>query len=36
MGSWDSDFAEQVVYNRALTDAEIIALENYLSSKWGV
>ncbi len=36
MGSWDSDFAEQVVYNRALSDAEIIALEDYLSSKWGV
>jgi hypothetical protein len=36
MGAWDSDFAEQVVYNRALTDDEIIALEDYLSSKWGV
>jgi hypothetical protein len=36
MGAWDSDFAEQVAYNRALSDAEIIALEDYLSSKWGV
>jgi hypothetical protein len=36
MGAWDSDFAEQVVYNRALSDAEIIALEDYLSSKWEV
>jgi hypothetical protein len=36
MGAWDSDFAEQVVYNRALSDDEIIALEDYLSSKWGV
>jgi hypothetical protein len=36
MNAWDSDFAEQVVYNRALSDAEIIALEDYLSSKWGV
>jgi hypothetical protein len=36
MGAWDSDFAEQVVYNRALSDAEIIALEDYLSSKWAV
>jgi hypothetical protein len=36
MNAWDSDFAEQVVYNRALSDAEIIALEDYLSSKWAV
>jgi hypothetical protein len=36
MNAWDSDFAEQIAYNRALTDAEIIALEDYLSSKWGV
>jgi hypothetical protein len=36
MSAWDGDLAEQVAYNRALTDAEIIALEDYLSSKWGV
>ncbi len=36
MNAWDGDFAEQVVYTRALSDAEIIALEDYLSSKWGV
>ncbi len=36
MSAFDGDFAEQVVYNRALTDAEIIDLEDYLSSKWGV
>jgi hypothetical protein len=36
MGAWNGDLAEQVIYNRALSDAEIIALENYLSSKWGV
>jgi hypothetical protein len=36
MSAWDGDLAEQVVYNRALSDAEIIALEDYLSSKWGV
>jgi len=36
MSAFDGDFAEQVVYNRALTDAEITALEDYLSSKWGV
>ncbi len=36
MNAWDGDFAEQVAYNRALTDDEIIALEDYLSSKWGV
>jgi hypothetical protein len=36
MGAWDSDFAEQIAYNRALSDAEITALENYLSTKWGV
>ncbi len=36
MGAWNGDLAEQVAYNRALSDAEITALENYLSSKWGV
>ncbi len=36
MSAWDGDLAEQVAYNRALSDAEIIALEDYLSSKWGV
>jgi hypothetical protein len=36
MSAFDGDLAEQVIYNRALTDAEIVALENYLSSKWGV
>jgi hypothetical protein len=36
MSAWDGDLAEQIAYNRALTDAEIIALEDYLSSKWGV
>lgn len=33
---WDADWAEQLVYNTALSDAQIIALEDYLSSKWGV
>ena len=33
---WDADFGEMMVYNTALTDAQIIALEDYLSSKWGV
>ena len=36
MSAWDGDLAEQLAFNRALTDAEIIALEDYLSSKWGV
>jgi hypothetical protein len=36
MSAWDGDLAEQIAYNRALTDDEIIALEDYLSSKWGV
>jgi hypothetical protein len=36
MSAWDGDLAEQLAYNRALTDNEIIALEDYLSSKWGV
>ncbi len=36
MSAWDGDLAEQVIYNRALTDAEITALETYFSSKWGV
>jgi len=36
MSAWNGDLAEQLAYNRALTDAEIIALEDYLSSKWGV
>ena len=36
MSAWDGDLAEQIAYNRALTDAEIIALEDYLSSKWAV
>jgi hypothetical protein len=36
MSAFDGDLAEQIAYNRALSDAEIIALENYLSSKWGV
>lgn len=36
MSAWNGDLAEQVIYNRALTDDEIIALEDYLSSKWGV
>lgn len=36
MGAWNGDLAEQLAYNRALSDAEIIALEDYLSSKWGV
>ncbi len=36
MSAWDGDFAEQMIYNRALSDTEIIALEDYLSSKWGV
>ncbi len=36
MGAWNGDLAEQVAYNRALTDAEIISLEDYLSTKWGV
>jgi len=34
MGAWDGDFAEQIVYNRALSDDEITALEDYLSAKW--
>ncbi len=36
MSAFDGDLAEQIAYNRALTDDEIIALEDYLSSKWGV
>ncbi len=36
MGAWNGDLAEQVIYNRALSDTEITALESYLSSKWGV
>jgi hypothetical protein len=36
MSAIDGDLAEQIAYNRALTDDEIIALEDYLSSKWGV
>lgn len=36
MSAWDGDLAEQVAYNRALTDDEIIALEDYLSTKWAV
>ncbi len=36
MSAWDGDFAEQMIYNRALSDTEITALEDYLSSKWGV
>jgi hypothetical protein len=36
MSAFDGDLVEQVIYNRALTDDEIIALEDYLSSKWGV
>ncbi len=36
MSAFDGDLAEQLAYNRALSDAEIIALEDYLSSKWGV
>jgi hypothetical protein len=36
MSAFDGDLAEQVAYNRALSDAEITALEDYLSSKWGV
>ncbi len=36
MNAWDGDFAEQLAYTRALSDAEIVALEDYLSSKWGV
>jgi len=36
MSATDGDLAEQIAYNRALTDDEIIALEDYLSSKWGV
>ena len=36
MSAWDGDLAEQLAYNRALTDDEIIALEDYLSSKWAV
>ncbi len=36
MSAWDGDLAEQVAYNRALSDDEITALEDYLSSKWGV
>lgn len=36
MSAWDGDLAEQLAFNRALTDDEIIALEDYLSSKWGV
>lgn len=36
MSAWDGDLAEQMIYNRALTDKEIVALENYLSTKWGV
>jgi hypothetical protein len=33
---WNADFGEVMAYNTALTDAQIIALEDYLSSKWGV
>ena len=36
LDAFDGDLAEQVAYTRALSDAEIIALEDYLSSKWGV
>jgi hypothetical protein len=36
MSAFDGDLAEQIAYNRALSDAEIIALEDYLSSKWAV
>ncbi len=36
MSAFDGDLAEQVIYNRALSDAEITTLEDYLSSKWGV
>jgi hypothetical protein len=36
MSAFDGDLAEQLAYNRALSDAEIVALEDYLSSKWGV
>ena len=34
MSAWNGDLAEQVIYNRALTDDEITALEDYLSAKW--
>ncbi len=29
------EIAEAIVYNRALTDTEIIQMENYLKEKWG-
>ena len=34
LDAFDGDLAEQIVYNRALSDAEITALEDYLSAKW--
>ncbi len=34
LDAFDGDLAEQVAYNRALSDAEITALEDYLSTKW--
>ena len=32
----DGQIAEAIVYNRSLTDAEIDAVETYLSDKWGI
>ena len=34
--NFDADFGEMMIYNTALSDAQIITLEDYLSSKWGV
>jgi len=31
----DSEIAEVVIVNEAMTDAEVTALENYLKTKWG-
>ena len=31
----DSEIAEVVVVNAAMTDGEIVALQNYLKAKWG-
>jgi hypothetical protein len=30
------DIAEVVVYNRALSDEEVLQIENYLATKWGI
>ena len=33
---FDGDYAELLIYNRALSDAEIQKIEGYLAHKWGL